>query len=107
TGAPKANTMRIIAQHETEPRRVYTGSIGWIAPGRRARFNVAIRTVLIDKTRREAEYGMGGRVVWDSTPQGEYDECLLKARILGPARPAFSLLETLLWTPVDGYCCLS
>ena len=33
TGAPKANTMRIIARHETEPRRVYTGSIGWIAPG--------------------------------------------------------------------------
>ena len=36
TGAPKANTMRIIARSETAPRRIYTGSIGWIAPGRRA-----------------------------------------------------------------------
>src|SRR5208283_4720996 len=92
TGAPKANTMRIIAAHETGPRRIYTGAIGWIAPGRRARFNVAIRTVLIDKTRREAEYGVGGGVVWDSTPQGEYDECLLKAKILTSIQPDFSLL---------------
>ncbi len=107
TGAPKASTMRIIARSETEPRRIYTGSIGWIQPGRRARFNVAIRTVLIDKAGGEAEYGVGGGVVWDSTPQGEYDECLLKARILSAPRPAFSLLETLLWRPVDGYFCLS
>ena len=67
---------------------------------------MAIRTVLIDKARREAEYGVGGGVVWDSTPQGEYDECLLKAKILSAARPEFSLLETLLWTPGDGYFCL-
>jgi para-aminobenzoate synthetase/4-amino-4-deoxychorismate lyase len=98
--------MRIIARNESQPRRVYTGSIGWIAPGRRARFNVAIRTVLIDKASGEAQYGVGGGVVWDSTPQGEYDECLLKARILSTAQPAFSLLETLLWTPGDGYFCL-
>jgi len=34
TGAPKASTMRIIASLETSPRHVYTGTIGWIAPGR-------------------------------------------------------------------------
>jgi para-aminobenzoate synthetase/4-amino-4-deoxychorismate lyase len=106
TGAPKASTMGIIARSETSPRGIYTGSIGQIAPGRRARFNVAIRTVLVDKARRQAEYGVGGGVVWDSTPQGEYDECLLKARILSTARPEFSLLETLLWRPEDGYFCL-
>ncbi len=49
---------------------------------------------------------MGGGVVWDSTPQGEYDECLLKAKILSTTRPEFSLLETLLWTPGEGYFCL-
>jgi len=103
TGAPKPSTMRIIARNETEPRRVYTGSIGRISPGRRAQFNVAIRTVLIDKALGEAEYGVGGGIVWDSTPQGEYDECLLKAKILGAAQAEFSLLESLLWTPRDGY----
>ena len=107
TGAPKPSTMRIIARSETEPRRVYTGSIGWVAPGHRAQFNVAIRTVIVDRTRAEAEYGVGGGVVWDSTPQGEYDECLLKAKILSTMRPEFSLLETLLWTPGDGYACLA
>ena len=106
TGAPKASTMGIIAREETSPRRIYTGSIGHISPGRRARFNVAIRTVLIDKASGEAEYGVGGGIVWDSTPQGEYAECLLKARILAPAPPDFSLLETLLWTPEEGFFCL-
>jgi para-aminobenzoate synthetase/4-amino-4-deoxychorismate lyase len=99
TGAPKARTMRIIAESETAPRRIYCGSIGIIAPGRRARFNVAIRTLLIDKEQRQAEYGVGGGVVWDSTPAGEYEECLLKARILTTRRPKFSLLESILWTP--------
>jgi len=107
TGAPKPSTMQIIAHSETEPRRIYTGSIGRISPGRRAQFNVAIRTVLVDKARGEAEYGVGGGIVWDSTPQGEYDECLLKAKILAAPRPEFSLLESLLWTPADGYFCLS
>ena len=103
TGAPKANTMRIIAEMETAPRRVYTGSIGLISPGRRARFNVAIRTALVDKDRQQAEYGVGGGVVWDSTPEGEYEECLLKARVLTAHRPEFSLLETLLWKHSDGF----
>jgi para-aminobenzoate synthetase / 4-amino-4-deoxychorismate lyase len=102
TGAPKASTMRIIAQTETSPRRIYTGSIGLIAPGRRARFNVAIRTVLIEKDRQQAEYGVGGGVVWDSTAEGEYKECLLKARILTARQPEFSLLESFLWTPSVG-----
>jgi para-aminobenzoate synthetase/4-amino-4-deoxychorismate lyase len=102
TGAPKPSTMRIIAQTETAPRRIYTGSVGLIAPGRRARFNVAIRTVLIDKDRQQAEYGVGGGVVWDSTPDGEYRECLLKAGILTARRPEFSLLESMLWTPDEG-----
>jgi para-aminobenzoate synthetase / 4-amino-4-deoxychorismate lyase len=106
TGAPKASTMRIIAKSETGPRQVYTGSIGRIAPGRRARFNVAIRTVVIDKKLGEAEYGVGGGIVWDSTPQGEYQECLLKAAILHAAQPDFRLLESLLWTPAEGYALL-
>jgi para-aminobenzoate synthetase/4-amino-4-deoxychorismate lyase len=98
TGAPKPNTMRIIARAETSPRGIYTGTIGWIAPGRQAQFNVAIRTVVVDKSKGEAEYGAGGGVVWDSTPAGEYEECWTKAKILTERRPAFSLLETMLWS---------
>ncbi len=102
TGAPKPSTMRIIAGLENTPRHVYTGAIGFYAPGRQAQFNVAIRTVTIDHTADIAEYGTGGGIVWDSTARGEYDESLLKARLLTRRLPEFSLLETLLWQPESG-----
>ena len=104
TGAPKVSTMKIIAELETSPRRMYTGSIGYIAPHRKARFNVAIRTALVDKKHATAEYGVGGGIVWDSTSADEHSEALLKARVLtDPPQKDFSTFETLLWTPEDGY----
>ena len=52
TGAPKVSTMRIIAGLEVAARGVYCGTVGYLAPagapGPKARFNVAIRTVLQD-----------------------------------------------------------
>lgn len=106
TGAPKPKTMEIIAGLEPEPRRIYTGSIGFLAPNRQARFNVAIRTVLIDKKLRTAEYGVGGGIVWDSNSAEEYDECQTKAKVLAQRPREFSLLETMLWTPSNGYALL-
>jgi para-aminobenzoate synthetase/4-amino-4-deoxychorismate lyase len=103
TGAPKARTTEIITEVESTPRGVYTGCIGYIAPARRALFNVAIRTALLDLEARTIEYGVGGGIVWDSTSQAEYEECLLKARIVTDAPPQFALLETLLWEPHSGY----
>jgi len=103
TGAPKISTMRIISELETTPRQIYTGSIGYISPQRKAVFSVAIRTTLIEREMRTAEYGVGGGIVWDSTGSEEYDEALLKARVLTEPSLRFSLLETLLWTPVEGY----
>lgn len=104
TGAPKVSTMEIIADLETSSRKIYCGSIGFIAPNRKARFNVAIRTALVDKQESKAEYGVGGGIVWDSTPADEYDEALLKARVLtDPPQKEFCLFETLLWTREDGY----
>ncbi|MEJ2546074.1 MAG: aminodeoxychorismate synthase component I, partial [Calditrichaceae bacterium] len=103
TGAPKVNTMKIINKLEKGPRRIYTGSIGFIAPNRKIQFNVAIRTVLIDKSKNQAEYGVGGGIVWDSINEKEYDECLIKARALKTQIPEFRLLESILWTPEEGY----
>jgi para-aminobenzoate synthetase/4-amino-4-deoxychorismate lyase len=103
TGAPKVSTMNIIAELETSPRKIYTGSIGYISPNRKAQFNVAIRTALIDRELKTAEYGIGGGIVWDSTTADEYDEALLKASVLTEPSRDFSLLETLLWTPEEGY----
>ena len=103
TGAPKISTMKIIANMETTPRKIYTGAIGHIAPDRKARFNVAIRTALIDRDSKSAEYGIGGGIVWDSTASNEFQEALLKSRVLRQRIPEFSLIETLLWTPEQGF----
>ncbi len=104
TGAPKANTMKIINQLEPNARNIYTGTIGFIHPNMDMQFNVAIRTVLIDKLYNQAEYGVGGGIVWDSSAQSEYQECLTKSKVLsGKGTFTHQLLETLLWTPSDGY----
>ena len=103
TGAPKARTMQIIQKLENTPRRIYTGCIGFISPQRQAQFNVAIRTVLIDKENSQAEYGVGGGIVWDSVSSDEYQECQIKAQVLTLNQPDFSLLETILWQPNHGY----
>ncbi|MDD5645145.1 MAG: aminodeoxychorismate synthase component I, partial [bacterium] len=82
TGAPKARTMTIIESLEKTPRKIYTGSMGFVEPGKKSVFNVAIRTLLIDKKKRTAEYGTGSGVVWDSSSEKEFDECGGKARLL-------------------------
>lgn len=100
TGAPKAKTMEIIRGLETSPRKIYTGSVGFITPQGEACFNVAIRTALIQKGK--LEFGIGGGIVWDSDAEAEYEETLTKARVLTQPRPDFQLLETMLWEPEFG-----
>jgi len=95
--------MKIIAELENTPRKIYAGTIGHISPQRKASFNVAIRTLLIDKESQRAEYGIGGGVVWDSSSTDEYAEALLKAQVLVQQPLPFSLLETLLWTQEERF----
>jgi len=87
TGAPKIRAMEILRDLEDGPRDVYCGAIGWIAPGHRMRFNVAIRTLSLYPS-GEAVYNVGGGVVFDSTAEGEFAECLLKARFATGSPPA-------------------
>ena len=107
TGAPKVRTMEIIADLETEPRGVYTGAIGFIAPegtaGPKASFSVGIRTVVVNTETGEAEYGVGGGITYDSIPTAEYQEARLKARVLEYGPSDFQLLETLRWDPDQGW----
>jgi para-aminobenzoate synthetase / 4-amino-4-deoxychorismate lyase len=96
TGAPKISAMQIIRNLEPNPRHLYTGTIGLIRPGGDCTFNVAIRTLLLDKKTCEVTFGVGGGITYDSTAEDEYAECLDKARFLSQRRPVFDLLETLL-----------
>jgi para-aminobenzoate synthetase/4-amino-4-deoxychorismate lyase len=103
TGAPKIRTMKIIDGLEDSPRQIYTGCIGFVSPGQEAMFNVAIRTLLIDTHTGVAELGVGSGITYDSTPESEYHECLLKAQFLSQSRPDFALLETMLHDGAAGY----
>jgi para-aminobenzoate synthetase/4-amino-4-deoxychorismate lyase len=78
TGAPKIQTMRVIAELEATGREAYTGAIGYASPLAGLELNVAIRTL---ETRRDRIWlGAGGGIVADSDPDAELEECLLKAR---------------------------
>lgn len=98
TGAPRTATMTLLAGLEPRPRGVYTGAIGWVAPPServRASFNVAIRTVVLDRRTGAAEYGVGGGITWSSDPAAEYAELLAKTRLLTEPAEEVRLIETL------------
>jgi para-aminobenzoate synthetase / 4-amino-4-deoxychorismate lyase len=97
TGAPKLEAMKAVAELEPAARGVYCGAIGVVLPGGEARFNVGIRTVLVDTERGQAECGIGSGIVLDSTTAGEHAEWQAKQRFLRQACPNYELLETLLW----------
>ena len=94
TGAPKIRAMQCIAELESAPRGLYTGALGWVAPGGDCRFNVAIRTLELGYD-GYGRLGIGGGIVIDADPAHEYAECLWKARFLTGFDPGFELVETL------------
>lgn len=103
TGAPKKMSMQIIESLETEPRGLYTGSIGYLNPcsgglGFEGTFNVVIRTLSLTPLSDgiyQGIYGVGSGIVIDSDPAAEYRECGWKARFLNELRPDFGIFETL------------
>jgi len=76
TGAPKIRAMEIIDELEPVKRNIYTGAIGYMGFDGTSDFNIAIRTIIADK--EKAFYQVGGGIVWDSVPEGEFIETLDK-----------------------------
>jgi len=101
TGAPKIRAMEIVREMESSPRGVYCGAIGHFAPDGAANFNVAIRTLTV--AGGGGELGIGGAVVHDSQSAAEYAECLLKARYYDSVRRPLALIETLRFSPTEGF----
>ena len=92
TGAPKIATMEIIKDLEPQPRGVYCGTIGLLLPHGQRIFNVAIRTIQLN--RGQAIYGVGGGITWDSTWEAEYIETQQKSAVLYRKNPQFDLITT-------------
>ena len=93
TGAPKVRAMRMIRALESGPRGVYCGAVGVVRPGGAATFNVAIRTVTVQ--RGAARCGIGSGITADATAEGEWQEWRHKRAFLERASQPFELLETL------------
>lgn len=94
TGAPKINTMEIIERLETGKRGVYCGAIGLITSEKTV-FSVPIRT--LQGVNSSYTCRVGGAIVWDSTPEEEWEETLTKIKFLGVNDiPDFKLVETML-----------
>ena len=110
TGAPKIRAMELIDAVEAAPRGVYCGAIGMIDQQGNASFNVAIRTLQItpgENDRHKAKLGVGGAIVADSDGLAEWRECLVKGSFLRESSqiytaPAFDLIETMRFDPIDG-----
>lgn len=79
TGAPKMRAMEILHDLEAGPRNAYCGAIGMISPHGDMWFSVAIRTITLFADGK-ANFNVGGGIVFDSTAESEYAECLLKTK---------------------------
>ncbi|QNF35242.1 anthranilate synthase component I family protein [Adhaeribacter swui] len=82
TGAPKIAAMRLIEQYEAFARGLYSGSLGYILPNGDFDFNVVIRSMQYNASTKHLSFAVGSAITYDSDPEQEYQECLLKAAAL-------------------------
>lgn len=82
TGAPKVMAMELIEKLEQTRRGLYSGAVGYFTPEGDFDFNVVIRSILYNAQTAYLSCQVGGAIVYDSVPEQEYQECLIKARAL-------------------------
>jgi anthranilate synthase component I len=78
SGAPKVRAMEIIDELEPVKRGIYSGAVGYLGFNGGMDVAIALRTAVIKDGQLHAQ--AGGGVVMDSTPEGEWQETLNKAR---------------------------
>jgi len=85
TGAPKISAMQIIEKLEETKRGLYSGAVGYFTPEGDFDFNVVIRSILYNETKKYVSFSVGGAITAKSDPLKEYEECLLKAKAMREA----------------------
>ena len=80
SGAPKIRAMEIIAELEPDKRGPYSGAVGYFDMSGNMDTAITIRTLVIKDGMAYAQ--AGGGIVFDSTPEEEYQETLHKASAL-------------------------
>ena len=82
TGAPKIRAMQLIEHYENSRRGLYSGSIGYVWPNGDFDFNVVIRSLQYRQDTGYLSFQVGSAITYDSDPEREYEECLLKAKAI-------------------------
>lgn len=82
TGAPKIRAMEIIEKVECFKRGLYSGSFGYINPNGDADFNVIIRSIMYNKTKKKVLAPVGGAITIQANAKDEYEECLIKVNAM-------------------------
>ncbi|GAA3950664.1 anthranilate synthase component I family protein [Hymenobacter algoricola] len=82
TGAPKIRALQLIEHYEQTRRGLYSGSIGYVLPNGDFDFNVVIRSLQYRAGTGYLSFQVGSAITYDSVPEREYEECLLKARAM-------------------------
>ncbi|HID60596.1 MAG TPA: aminodeoxychorismate synthase component I [Hadesarchaea archaeon] len=80
TGAPKRRAMEIIDELEPHLRGPYCGAIGLFMPNGDFTLSVAIR--VLTTSDGMGTFWVGGGIMWDSVPESEYEETLIKAQAM-------------------------
>ncbi|MDA9057396.1 anthranilate synthase component I family protein [Flavobacteriaceae bacterium] len=82
TGAPKISAMKIIESLEDTKRGLYSGAVGYFTPEGDFDFNVVIRSILYNASKSYISFSVGSAITSKSTPEKEYEECLVKAKAM-------------------------
>ncbi|MGV6831036.1 MAG: anthranilate synthase component I family protein [bacterium] len=82
TGAPKLSAMQLAEKYETRKRGLYSGAIGYITPYKDFDFNVVIRSILYNQSKKYVSFSVGGAITAKSNPEKEYEECMVKAKAM-------------------------
>lgn len=79
TGAPKKKVMQLIEKFEDTQRGLFSGSIGYVTPNADFDFNVVIRSIFYNETKKHISFFAGSGITFYSKAEEEYEECLAKA----------------------------
>ncbi len=90
TGAPKVKVMELIEKYEQTRRGAFSGAAGYFCGETSFDFNVLIRSLFINQKTKTYSFQVGGAITYDSIPEKEYEECMVKAKAI------FQLIEAYL-----------
>ena len=93
SGAPKIRAMEIISELEPCRRGPYGGAVGYIGYSGNMDLAITIRTLQMMSGVISVQAGAG--IVYESSPEGEYQETIMKARALARAVGAAGKIESL------------